>query len=263
VAALVDAVLTRTPARPLVTFFDDATGERTELSRVSFGNWVAKTANLLQDGLAVGPGARVVLRLPPHWQTLVWVAACWAVGATAAPGGDAAGADVVVVDLAAADDRLPERAELIVLGLRPFGLPTGPPTREVPPGGLDYDTEVRGYADRFSPYAPVPPDVPALELAGRVQSGAELAGLAAAAAADWGLGPRDRVLSGEPLDTLRGILAGLLAPAAADASVVLCRFPDPAALPGRIVAERVTAVAGVIFPVGGRDSGEDLSVRIL
>ena len=33
--------------QPLVTFYDDATGERTELSGITVGNWVAKTGNLL------------------------------------------------------------------------------------------------------------------------------------------------------------------------------------------------------------------------
>src|SRR5690606_31992912 len=33
-------------ARPLITFYDDATGERIELSGVTTANWVAKTANL-------------------------------------------------------------------------------------------------------------------------------------------------------------------------------------------------------------------------
>ena len=43
--------LRRDPARPLVTFYDDATGERVELSVTTYANWVAKTAGLLQDEL--------------------------------------------------------------------------------------------------------------------------------------------------------------------------------------------------------------------
>ncbi|NDU76176.1 TIGR03089 family protein, partial [Actinomadura sp. DSM 109109] len=39
------------PSRPLVTFYDDAAGERVELSARTFDNWVAKTANFLVDGL--------------------------------------------------------------------------------------------------------------------------------------------------------------------------------------------------------------------
>ena len=45
-----------TPARPLVTFYDDATGERVELSVATYANWVAKTAGLAQDELDVERG---------------------------------------------------------------------------------------------------------------------------------------------------------------------------------------------------------------
>ena len=48
----------RDPTRPLLTWYDDATGERTELSGATLANWVAKTANLLVDGLGLGPGDR-------------------------------------------------------------------------------------------------------------------------------------------------------------------------------------------------------------
>ena len=70
---------------PLVTFYDDATGERIELSGATFGNWVAKTANLLVDGLGAEPGDQVALALPPHWQTAVWLFACWSAGLVVAP----------------------------------------------------------------------------------------------------------------------------------------------------------------------------------
>ncbi len=73
------------PSNPLVTFYDDATGERVELSARTFDNWVAKTANFLVDGLGAEPGTRVVLVLPPHWQTAVWLLACWSAGLVAEP----------------------------------------------------------------------------------------------------------------------------------------------------------------------------------
>src|SRR5688500_7214303 len=73
------------PARPLITFYDDSTGERVELSVVTFANWVAKTANLLVDGLGAEPGQQVSLDLPAHWQAAVWHAACWAAGLVTVP----------------------------------------------------------------------------------------------------------------------------------------------------------------------------------
>ena len=43
-ADLLRSALAADPGRPLVTFYDDATGERVELSVATFANWVAKTA---------------------------------------------------------------------------------------------------------------------------------------------------------------------------------------------------------------------------
>ena len=55
---------------PFLTWYGD---ERVELSYATFGNWVAKTANLLRDGYDVQPSDRVAVKLPPHWQTVVIV----------------------------------------------------------------------------------------------------------------------------------------------------------------------------------------------
>ena len=95
-ADLLSSALAADPGRPLVTFYDDATGERVELSVATFANWVAKTANLLQGDLAAAPGDRVALLLPAHWQTAVWLLACSSVGVIADVGGDPGAADVVV-----------------------------------------------------------------------------------------------------------------------------------------------------------------------
>src|SRR5215475_15146252 len=75
------AMIQRDPARPVLTFYDDATGERTELSGTTLDNWVAKTANLLVDGCGLGPGDRAAVLLPPHWQTAAILLGAWAAGA--------------------------------------------------------------------------------------------------------------------------------------------------------------------------------------
>lgn len=82
-ADLLRSALAADPARPMVTFYDDATGERVELSVATFANWVAKTANLLQGDLAAEPGDRLALLLPAHWQSAVWLLACSSVGVVA------------------------------------------------------------------------------------------------------------------------------------------------------------------------------------
>lgn len=92
------------PTRPLLTWYDDATGERTELSGATLANWVAKTANLLVDELALGPGSTAGVLLPPHWQTAAVLLGCWSAGLTVA--GEPADVDVLfaAVDRAAQVD---------------------------------------------------------------------------------------------------------------------------------------------------------------
>src|SRR3954454_22677912 len=104
---LLDETLRRDAAAPLVTFYDDATGERGELSSPTLATWVAKTATLLQDEFDVGPGSTVALALPVHWQTAAVLLAVWSCGAAvldtaAEDDGRLAEADVVL----AAQDRL-------------------------------------------------------------------------------------------------------------------------------------------------------------
>lgn len=85
--------------RPLLTFVDGATGERTELGHATFENWTAKAANLLVDEHGVAPGSRVGLRLPDHWTTAVAAVATWRVGAAVVPG-DAGGVTLTSADVA-------------------------------------------------------------------------------------------------------------------------------------------------------------------
>ncbi|WP_320780978.1 TIGR03089 family protein [Streptomyces sp. CRN 30] len=240
-ADLLRSALAADPARPLVTFYDDATGERVELSVATFANWVAKTANLLQDGLSAEPGDRVALLLPAHWQTAVWLLACSSVGALADVAGDPAAADIVVSGPDTLDAARACSGERVALALRPLGGRFPQP----PEGFADYAVEVPGQGDRFVPYAPVDPEEPALIVAGRRFSGAEVVERARAEAPSLGLaGPGSRLLSGLPYDTWEGLNAGLYAPLATGGSVVLCRHLDRLdedALARRIETERVCA----------------------
>src|SRR4029079_7878105 len=78
---LLDPILRSDPVGPRITYYDDATGERIELSAVTLGNWAAKTANLLRDELGAGPGSRVAVLLPAHWQTAAVLLGVWYIGA--------------------------------------------------------------------------------------------------------------------------------------------------------------------------------------
>ena len=248
-ADLLTDVLRRDGAAPLVTQYDDATGERVELSGTTLANWVAKTANLLQDEFDIGPGSTVVLALPVHWQTAAVLLAAWSGGATvldtAAEDEDGlAGADVVL----AAQDRLPaleedlpeDAAELLGLSLHPLGLGmagyVGP--------ARDFAVEVRAHGDFFTPYDPPDPDGVGLRLAGLELT---LAGLGAAAgelAARLGIAEGERILLDERVAAEAGPVAWLLAPLAAGASLVLVRNPVEETVPRRAADERVTATLG-------------------
>jgi uncharacterized protein (TIGR03089 family) len=222
-AQLWRALVSEDPSRPFVTSYD-ASGGRVELSRATFDNWVSKTANMLVDGLGAQPDDRVVLALPVHWQSLVWLVSCWSVGAVAEfapPGADLPeGAQVAVADADRLEAALDSGAEEVVgTSLHPLGLPLA----EVPPMVLDYSVEVRGHGDHFSPY-PVDPQAPALRGPG-VRTGAELAAGGRRWADRWKLDAEDRVaLFAEPDAPLTRLGEGaelLLAPVAAGSPVVL------------------------------------------
>jgi uncharacterized protein (TIGR03089 family) len=225
------------PSRPFVTFYDDANGERVELSYATFDNWVAKTANMVVEDLAGRPGERFALLLPTHWQTAVWYVACWTAGVVAAPEADPAKAHHVVTSLDRLGQAMACPGEKVLVPMRPFGAPD---PAALPSGVLDYAAEVPAYPDQFTPFAVVTDDAPALELDSMVLTGAEVVELARQAARDWGLTDADRVLTTGDLSRRQGLLAGLLAPLAAGASVVLCRNLDEEKLAHRIRAERVT-----------------------
>ncbi|MEU9032317.1 TIGR03089 family protein [Streptomyces sp. NPDC048383] len=236
-ADLLRSALAADPGRPLVTFYDDATGERVELSVATFANWVAKTANLLQGDLAAEPGDRLALLLPAHWQSAVWLLACASVGVVAEVGGDPAGADLVVSGPDTLDAARACEGERVALALRPLGGRFPQP----PAGFVDYAVEVPGQGDRFAPFAPVDADGPGLVVGGEELSYAELVARARADAA--GRGDGARVLSGLGYDTWEGLSAGLFAALAGGGSVVLCRNLDAlsqAGLAQRVESERVT-----------------------
>ncbi|MFF8815868.1 TIGR03089 family protein [Streptomyces pactum] len=241
-ADLLRSALAADPGRPLVTFYDDATGERVELSVATLANWVAKTANLLQGDLAAEPGDRLALLLPAHWQTAVWLLACSSTGVVADLGGDPAGADLVASGPDTLDAARACPGERVALALRPLGGRFPQP----PQGFTDYAVEVPGQGDRFAPYAPVDPDAPALRVDGTELTAAQVVERARADAARRGLGPGSRLLSGLPYDTWEGVSAGLFAPLAGGGSVVLCRHLDRLGAEGldkRRESERVTALA--------------------
>jgi uncharacterized protein (TIGR03089 family) len=232
--SLFDARLRADPGGPLVTFYDDATGERAELSAKSLANWVAKTHFLLQDSLGLGPGDRALVALPVHWLAAPILLGCWFAGleVLTVDSPEAESAAVVFAD-AGSLAGLPAAPDVFAVSMLSMARPDVPPA-----GAEDYALSVRPMPDSWAGVrAQAGPDDAALDGLSR----AELAELAGARAIGLGLPAGGRLLwSGQrPLDWV----SALLAPLAVAGSVVLVRNGDRAKLTGRAEAERATSLA--------------------
>jgi uncharacterized protein (TIGR03089 family) len=217
------------PAGPRITYYDDATGERIELSTVTLANWAAKTGNLLRDELGAGPAARVAVLLPAHWQTAAVLFGIWWIGAQVVLDGAAADIALCTADrLSEADDAV-GAGEIAVLSLDAFGKPVA----DLPVGVTDYATSVRVHGDQVSPERH-----PGPALDGR--SVADVLVDAQASAAAQGFTAGDRVMSTARWDTADELTANLLAVFAIGASLVQVANPDASALDRRRQTEKVT-----------------------
>lgn len=230
-------------ARPFLTFHDEATGERVELSYATFGNWLAKTANLVQDDLLPEPGDRIAVSAPPHWLTAVWAVAPLLAGVVVDPWGEPKSAHTAVSGpdeetLAAARECPGERLALSLL-------PLGRPFQDVPEGFRDYSAEVRGFGDRFAAFDPPRAETEALVVDGRTLTHAELIEAATTpngARTEAPLTSADRLLVDARRDRFTGaeLVDWLFAPLVAGAAVVVVRGAGPERL-GRIAEmERTT-----------------------
>ena len=226
--ALLDPLLGADRMGPRITFYDDATGERIELSTVTLANWAAKAANLLRDELGAGPGSRVAVLLPAHWQTVAVLLGVWWIGAEVVLTADADLA-LCTADLLAAADEAVAGGEVAVLSLDPFGKPA----EGLPVGVTDYATAVRVHGDSV-----VAERAPGPALEGR--SVDDVLAAARRSAADQDLTAADRVMSDRGWSTSTELLEHLIAVLAAGASLVQLANPDPAALDRRRVTEKVT-----------------------
>ncbi len=222
-----EALLAAEPARPFVTYYDEASGERSELSAKSLANWVAKTHHLLVDELGLGVGDTARLALPAHWISVPILLGCLTAGLALT---DAEPGDVAFVapeTLAAAS------GSGDVFAVAPASAAVG--FRDAPPAGAaDYVTAVRPQEDKW----------PGVHLV----AGPDYAGLpgmtrgeVAERAANSGLAAGARLLSTRPWSGADDWLASVLAPVAVRGSVVLvANCSDPAVLDRRATQERVT-----------------------
>ena len=236
--ALFAPLLAADPGRPVVTYYDDATGERVELSGTTLANWAAKTANLLRDECDVEPGVPVAVLLPAHWQTAAVLLGAWSCGAEVV--GEPAAAAVALAAEPALPDLVASAAasKVLVVGcsLDAFGRGLADP----PPGVIDYAVQVRLHGDEFVADRPVRGSAKAL--AGSTVD--EVVATARERAAELGLDAGDRVLSTLDWSVPDGVVDGLLTVLAVGGSLVQCRNTDPAALARRAETERTTARLG-------------------
>ena len=207
---------------PLLTHYDLDTGGRTELSVATFANWVAKTANLIEDlgadsGLVALP---LALSRPGHWMTLLWPLAGWQRECAIAL--DVAGADLVVVGPNEPRPVLP--GATLACSLHPLGLGL----RDLPDGVLDFTGEALSQPDQAGTL-PTAASAPAWIEGSVVLSHADLAATTPVAG-------RVLVQPSGPLGTLRAAILGPLL--GGGSSVVVEGTPDDALLAKIRASER-------------------------
>jgi len=218
----------RDPAQPLLTLYDGPA--RVELSGATTANWVAKSANLLVDGL--GSPATVGLLLPLHWQGVALLLAGVATGATVSVVDEPAalaGCDAAFTVERCAQTVLDAGVdEVLALSAHPLGAPCGP----LPQMVQDFAREVPSYGDHWSGRPPRAADV-------------RVAGRPLGALPELGLAGSDRLLISTRLSDAAG-LGVLLTALRAGASLVL--VPDPTAVDLVQVArdEAATATYGLV-----------------
>lgn len=242
-------LLRHDPGRPLVTFYDEESGERTELSVATYANWVAKAGSLLVDELGLERGDTLRIELPAHWLTVVFLGAAWSTGlvVTDEPA-DAGRPDAVVTGpggLAAWSSYAAERP-VLACSLLPFGVRFADP---LPPGVHDVGIEIWSQPDSFVPWDPPTGEDPAVAL-GNVRMTQDELWEAATAGSPLGSDGGDRLLSEVNPASPPG-LSSVTGPLTTGGSVVLVVHAGPDRLEAIAVAERVTDR----FPrVGAEDS---------
>ncbi len=226
-------LVARRPAQPFVTFYDDRTGERTELSAKSLGNWVAKTHFLLSDELGLGVGDTALILAPAHWITVPALLGVFSAGlAVSADAGGAAVAFATPETLDAAGG-VPD-----VYALAPASAAVG--FRGSPPDGAeDYVTAVRPQPDAWAsvkrPAGEADPGAGAVTRGGLVAS-------ARARIAELGLSDGARVLSARPWLQPDDWTASLLVALALGGSLVLVANGDEASIARHADQERAVVI---------------------
>lgn len=229
-ADVLTARLRTDPGRPLVTFYDHASGERTELSVTTYANWVAKAAGLLADECDLERGMRIRLDLPPHWLGPVFLGAAWTLGLVVTTGDDP---DAVVCGPGTVEAWATRSDEMVVLAcsLLPLGVRFADP---IPAGVRDVGIEIWSQPDAFTPWDPPTGDDPAYDDPASTQHEVLTTAATGSLLTDGG-----RLLSvADPASPPSA--APFTEPLARGGSLVLVAHPDPDRLDATSADEQVT-----------------------
>jgi uncharacterized protein (TIGR03089 family) len=227
-----DALLAADPGRPFVTYYDEATGERSELSAKSLANWVAKTHFLLIDELGLGAGDVALVDLPAHWISVPPLLACCTAGLEIVTSPARATVAFVSPATASRAGGVPD-----VYAIAPDSAAVGLGDA-VPDGVSDFVTAVRPQPDKWpSVRFGATEDDPLLEHRTR----AETVSWARARAAELGVAEGARLLSTRDWTGPADWCDTLLVPLVTGGSVVFVRnAPDDAVIERRLAQERAT-----------------------
>jgi uncharacterized protein (TIGR03089 family) len=233
--SLFAALFESAPSKPFVTFYDEASGERAELSAKSLANWVAKTHHLLTDELGLGVGDAALVALPAHWISVPVLLGCLSAGLSLS---DTAG---TVSTVAFVTDQTRPRAAGIpdVYAISTESAAVGFRGGD-PDGTTDYVLAVRPHDDVWAGvHSPAAPGDDCLPGATR----AEVVRAAAQRAKELGLAAGGRLLSTRDWAGPQDWVDAVLAPLAVGGSLVLVRnCPSAELLARRVEQERATAV---------------------
>ena len=226
---ILERLLRGEAGRPLVTFYDHASDERTELSVTTYANWVAKTASLLAEEFDLERGQSIRIDLPAHWLGPVFLGAAWTVGLVVTEADDA---DAVVCGPERVDHWAAAAADTTVLAsaLHPLGMRFAEP---LPDGVHDFGAEVWSQPDAFVPFDP--PDAADLAVDGTTQRELWDAAAAGSVLTDGG-----RVLTEENPASPSGI-PSFTEPLVRGGSLVLVAHADPGRLEATYASEHATA----------------------
>lgn len=236
-SAVLADLLRREPGRPLLTFYDHASGERTELSVTTYANWVAKCSSLLVEEHGLERGQRLRLDLPTHWLGPVLLGAAWNAGIVVDLGEDSPEEPDAVVCGPAGLERwapLASTRPVLASALLPLGVRFAEP---LPAGVHDVGVEVWGQPDSFVAWDPAQPDDLALARPATTHEQTWRTAAAGSLLADGG-----RLLSVANPASPPGI-ATFTEPLARGGSLVLVAHPDDARLDSVMTEERCTARA--------------------